>query len=386
MDFSFTESQQLLRDSIDRFLSAKHDLRTRAQLLDDPQGQDRLWREMAELGWIGAAIPEAAGGYSTSPVDAMVVAERLGRHLVTAPFVVSAIVCGRLLQDGPSGDSREDLIARLVGGELQLALAAGGGHVLRSPEHVAFTAARSAGGWRLSGRAPVVLNGERADQLIVAARTAGSGGERQGITLFLIDADAPGVSRRGFRMIDGHGAAEVTIDGLSVGPEAVLGPVDGGVPLVERALDHGIAAVCAEALGSMDHLVTATAAYTRTREQYGAPLAKFQVLQHRMADMYIQTETARSMAYFATLSLDAPEPVRQRDLSSAKVQVSRSGKFVGYHAVQLHGGMGVTEALDIGPHYVRLTVINQLFGDQNFHLKRFAELNEHLDTRGSNAA
>jgi alkylation response protein AidB-like acyl-CoA dehydrogenase len=180
-------------------------------------------------------------------------------------------------------------------------------------------------------------------------------------------------------MLDGHGAAEVSIDGLAIGPDAVVGPVDGAVPLVVRALDHGVAAVCAEALGSMAHLVRATSNYTKSRAQYGAPLAKFQVLQHRMADMYIHTETARSMAYLASLSLARPELERMRDLSAAKAHVGRSGKFVGYQAVQLHGGMGVSEELDIGWHYIRLTTSNLLFGDPAFHLRRFADLGDRLE-------
>jgi alkylation response protein AidB-like acyl-CoA dehydrogenase len=386
MDFSYDENQQMLHDSVDRYLTAKHDLPTRRRLLDDPAGADRLWREMAELGWIGAAFPEAVGGFSTSAVDAMVVMERFGRHLVAQPYGVGVIVCGRLLLDGLPAGRRADVFARLIAGDLQMALAAGGGHALRSPEHGGFTAARAGRGFVIDGRMPVVLNGERADQLIVAARTAGAQGDLDGVSLFLVDAKAPQVSRRGFRMIDGHGAAEVVIEGLPVGADALLGEVDAAVPAIVRALDHGIAAVCAEALGSMAHLVTATARYTQDRQQYGAPLAKFQVLQHRMADMYIQTETARSMAYLASLSLDAPEPRRLRDLSAAKAQVGRSGKFVGYQAVQLHGGMGVSEELDIGWRYIRLTTINQLFGDQAFHLRRFAELSEQIDLGARDAA
>jgi alkylation response protein AidB-like acyl-CoA dehydrogenase len=379
MNFSYNENQTLLADTVDRFLGERYALPTRHRLLDDPAGRQRLWRDMAELGWIGAAFPETVGGFASSPVDALAVMERFGRHLVTEPFVITAVVCGRLLQDGLGGAAREEAIGRVIAGDLQLALAAGSTHVLRSPEDTAFTATPNGAGYILSGRMPVVLNGDRADELIVAARTAGRSGELEGVTLFRVDARAPQVVRRVFRMLDGHGAAEVSIAGLAVGAEAILGPLDGAVPLVVRALDHGVAAVCAEALGSMAHLVQATCDYTKAREQYGAPLAKFQVLQHRMADMYIQTETARSMAYLASLSLDTPELERMRDLSAAKAQVGRSGKFVGYQAVQLHGGMGVSQELDIGWHYIRLTTINQLFGDAAFHLRRFADIGDRLD-------
>ena len=181
-------------------------------------------------------------------------------------------------------------------------------------------------------------------------------------------------ARRAFRTIDAFGAAELVLENVAAGAESVLGPVDGGVPLVETALDHGTVAVCNEAIGTMEYLIPTTAEYTRTRIQYGAPLAKFQVLQHRMADMYIQTQTAKSMALVAAMSLDGDPAERQRMASAAKVQVGRSGKYVGYQAVQLHGGMGVSEELDIGHHYIRLHVINQLFGDTAFHARRFGAL------------
>jgi len=374
MDFNYDDNQRMLFDMVDRFLTDKHDLVKREALLKDPAAEAALWREMAELGLMGAAFPEEAGGFAGSSADSFVVMERFGRHLVTQPYLYTAVIGGRLLIEGLSGDARQDAIGPVIAGERQLALAAGSTHMLRSAEDTSFTAAADGAGWTISGRMPVVLNGDRADRLIVAARTSGSTGEREGVTLFLVDADAQGVSRRSFRMIDAFGAAEVVLENVAVGGENVLGPVDGGVALVELALDHGVAAVCAEAIGAMEYLIPATAEYTRTRIQYGAPLAKFQVLQHRMADMYIQTQTAKSMALVAAMSLDGDAGERQRMISAAKVQVARSGKYVGYQAVQLHGGMGVSEELDIGHHYIRLNVINQLFGDSSFHLARFGAL------------
>lgn len=372
MDFTYDDNQQMLHDSVDRFLTDKHDLVARHKLIGDPVAEDRLWREMAELGWIGAAFPEANGGFSASPIDAMIVMERFGRHLVTAPYLMTAILCGRLLIEG----GQNALIESVIAGDTRLALAAGSTHVLHSAEHHSFTAARQGNAFVIEGRMPVVIGGDRADRIIVAARTSGNLGDRDGITLFLVDAAQ--TVRRPFRMIDQHGAAELVIEGLSVEGDAVIGPIDGGLPLIERAFDHGIAGACGEALGSMGHLVPSTAEYTRTRQQYGAPLAKFQVLQHRMADMYIQTETARSMAYVASLSLEGDATARARTLSAAKAQVGKSGKYVGYYAVQLHGGMGVSEELDIGHHYIRLTTLNQLFGDPAFHWRRFAALGDRI--------
>ncbi|MBA3055658.1 MAG: hypothetical protein FP826_12170 [Sphingomonadales bacterium] len=374
MDFNYDDNQRMLFDMVDRFLTDKHDLAKRAKLLTDPAAEAALWREMAELGLMGAAFPEEVGGFSTSPADPYVVMERFGRHLVTQPFLYTAVIGGRLLIEGLSGADREEEIGMVIAGERQLALAAGSAHMLRSAEDTAFAAVPDGNGWKISGRMPAVLNGDRADKLIVAARTAGASGELAGVTLFLVAADAAGISRRNFRMIDAQGAAEVVLDGVAVGAESVLGSVDGGAVLVETALDHGIAATCGEAIGSMEYLIEATAEYTRTREQYGAPLAKFQVLQHRMADMYIQTQTAKSMALVAALSLDGDPAERMRMVSAAKAQVGRSAKYVGYQAVQLHGGMGVSEELDIGHHYIRLNFINQLFGDGAFHLRRFGAL------------
>ena len=376
MDFTHDDNQRMLFDTVDRFLSDKHDLATRAKLHKDPGAEAALWREMAELGLIGAAFTEDVGGFASSSADAMIIMERFGRHLVTQPLLYTAIICGRLLTDGLSGAARTEAIGAVIAGERQLALAAGSTHLLRSPEDTSFTARKDGAGWVLDGRMPVVMNGDRADQFIVAARTAGSSGERDGVSLFMVDAGAAGMSRRRFRTIDAFGAAELVVEYVAVGQENLLGPVDGGVPLIDVALDHGVVAICNEAIGSMDYLIPATAEYTRTRIQYGAPLAKFQVLQHRMADMYIQTEMARSIALVAAMSLDGDAAERQRMASAAKAQVARAGKFVGYQATQLHGGMGVSEELDIGHHYIRLNVIGQLFGDTSFHLRRFGTLAE----------
>ena len=374
MDFNHNDNQRMLFDMVDRFLDDKHDLAKRHKLLGDPAAEAALWREMAELGLMGAAFTEDVGGFASSSADAMVIMERFGRHLVTQPYLYTAIIGGRLLTDGLSGGTRDAAIAAVIAGEQHLALAAGGAHLLRSPQDTTFTARRDGAGWLIDGRMPVVMNGDRADRFIVAARTSGSFGEVDGVTLFLVDAAIPGLSRRAFRTIDAFGAAELVLERVAVGAENLLGPADGGAPLVETALDHGVVAICNEAIGSMEYLIPATAEYTRTRIQYGAPLAKFQVLQHRMADMYIQTQTAKSMALVAAMSLDGDAAERQRMASAAKAQVARSGKFVGYQAVQLHGGMGVSEELDIGHHYIRLNMIGHLFGDTSYHLRRFGAL------------
>ena len=358
MDFAYTENQTMLAESINRFLSARYDLPTRKSLLDDQPGSDALWREMAELGWIGAAVPESAGGYAESALDAFVVMEGLGRHLVTLPYLTSVILCGGLI------GSRPDLIDQMIAGELNLALMACGNAPLHSPRYGQIKATRNGADHILSGRMAVVLGGDRADHFLVEA----------GGTLYLVAADR--VAVRPFRMIDHCGAAEVTLENVRLGADCIMGEQGGAIAAIETALDRATVMACAMALGSISHLILATATYINTRQQYGAPLAKFQVLQHRMAEMFIHAETARSMALVAAMSLDTmPDPSQ---ISSAKAQIGRAGRYVGYQAVQLHGGMGVSEELDIGHHYIQLTMLDRLFGDRDFHLRRYADLNQGL--------
>jgi alkylation response protein AidB-like acyl-CoA dehydrogenase len=356
MDFTRSENQAMLAESIDRFLTARYDLATRKALLGDPGGTSALLQEVAELGWIGAAFPEKQGGFAESALDAFVVMEGLGRHLVTLPYLTSVILCGGLI------GSRPDLVEQMIAGKLNLALMACGNAPLHSPEEGSITAMKDGAGYRLNGRMSVVLSGDVADKFLVEA----------GGSLFIVDAVQ--VTRSPFRMIDATGAAEVVIDNLSAGAECRIGDEGTALPLIQAALDRATVMACGEALGSIAHLIPATATYIKTREQYGAPLAKFQVLQHRMAEMFIAAETARSMALVAAMSLDgAPDPAQ---ISSAKAQIGRAARYVGTQAVQFHGGMGVSEELDIGHHYIRLNLIDRLFGDRDFHLKRYADLTQ----------
>jgi alkylation response protein AidB-like acyl-CoA dehydrogenase len=358
MNFTRSENQVMLAESIDRFLAARYDLPTRKALLADPAGTSALWQEIAELGWIGAAFPDGQGGFAESALDAFVVMEGLGRHLVTLPYLTSVILCGGLI------GSRPDLVVQMVAGKLILALMACGNAPLHSPEMGSVTVSKDDAGYRLNGRMSVVLGGDVADKFLVEA----------GGSLFVVDADK--VTRRSFRMIDATGAAEVEIENVSVGAECLIGSEGAAIPLIQSALDRATVMACGEALGSIAHLIPATATYIKAREQYGAPLAKFQVLQHRMAEMFIASETARSMALVAAMSLDsAPDPAQ---ISSAKAQIGRAARTVGTQAVQLHGGMGVSEELDIGHHYIRLNMIDRLFGDRDFHLNRYADLTQGL--------
>jgi alkylation response protein AidB-like acyl-CoA dehydrogenase len=358
MDFARSENQVMLAESVDRFLTTRYDLPTRKALLSDPAGTRALWQEMAELGLIGAAFPQDQGGFAESALDAFGVMEGLGRHLVTLPYLTSVVLCGSLIA------SRLDLVEQLIAGKLTFALMACGNAPLHSPELGSITATRDGAGYILNGRMSVVLGGDVADTFLVEA----------GGSLFVVGADK--ITRRPFRMIDATGAAEVVIDNLSVGNECRIAEEGAAIPMIQSALDRATVMACGEALGSIAHLIPATATHIKTREQYGAPLAKFQVLQHRMAEMFIASETARSMTLVAAMSLDTvPDPAQ---ISSAKAQISRAARTVGTQAVQLHGGMGVSEELDIGHHYIRLNMIDRLFGDRDFHLKRYADLTQGL--------
>jgi alkylation response protein AidB-like acyl-CoA dehydrogenase len=356
MDFTRSENQVMLAQSIDRFLTARYDLPTRTALLDDRSGSDALWREMADLGWIGAAFPQDAGGFAESALDAFVVMEGLGRHLVTLPYLTSVILCGGLI------GSRQDLVETMIAGKLNLALLACGNAPLHSPQFGTIAVTINGADHVLSGRMAVVLGGDRADRFLVEA----------GGTLYLLEADR--VVVRPFRMIDQRGAAEVTLDHVSVSADCIMGEPGGAVAAIQAALDRATVMACSMALGSMSHLIPATAEYIKTRQQYGAPLAKFQVLQHRMAEMFIAVETARSMTLVAAISLDSGANAGQ--ISSAKAQIGRAARYIGYQAVQMHGGMGVSEELDVGHHYVQLTMLDRLFGDRDFHLKRYADLTQ----------
>lgn len=309
---------------------------------------------------MGAAFSESQGGFAESALDAFVVMERLGRHLVTLPYLSSVILCGGLI------GSRPDLVEAMVAGKLNLALMACGNAPLHSPGQGTISVTKNGPDYHLNGRMSVVLGGDVADAFLVEA----------GCSLFLVDAGK--VSRRAFRMIDATGAAEVEISNVALGAECLIGEEGKAVSMIQSALDRATVMACGEALGSIAHLIPATASYIKTREQYGAPLAKFQVLQHRMAEMFNASETARSMSLVAAMSLDdSPNPAQ---ISSAKAQIGRAARYVGTQAVQLHGGMGVSEELDIGHHYIRLNMIDRLFGDRDFHLKRYADL-----TQGTNA-
>jgi alkylation response protein AidB-like acyl-CoA dehydrogenase len=372
--FVLTREQELLRDGLDKFLAARYDLAaSRAAVKTGPGWQPAVWRALAgELEVLGAALPESAGGSGGGPVEMMIIAEALGRALVVEPYVDTAVL-GATLLHAAGGPGAAAVLARIVAGEAVTAFAgAEDGFAL---DVVATSARRDGDGWVLDGVKPVVTSAPLATHLLVTARTSGAVDERAGISLFLLDLAAgppEGLTSHPLRTVDDRLAADLVLAGVRLPAGALLGAEGGAWPLVDRAVDTATAAVCAEAVGCLRTVLDDTVAYTKQRTQFGQPISRFQVLQHRMVDMYLELEQAVAAVWLAVLSLDGGDAERARAVSAAKVTVARAARFVGQQAVQLHGGMGMTEELAVGHYFKRLTVIEHEFGTAAAHLARYA--------------
>lgn len=376
MDFSLSEEQQLLKDSVDRFVREAYEFDKRRALAQSADGFSRdNWKQMAELGWLAVSLPEEFGGIGGGPVETMIIMEALGGGLVLEPYLASVVMGGGALMLGGRDEQKREWLPKLAEGQCMLALAYAEPQSRFDLHDVALSAAKNGGGYVLNGQKGVVLHGRCADMLVVSARTSGERRDKAGITMFLVDAEAGGITRRDYPTVDGLRAAEIAFDNVSVGDDAVIGPVDEGLTLLETVADHATAALCAEAVGCMKVLHDDTNEYLKTRKQFGQPLSKFQVLQHRMVDMFMEYEQSRSMAYMATLNLDDEDAdARKKAVSAAKVQIGNSGRFIGQESVQLHGGMGMTDELRIGHYFKRLTMIDVMFGNKDHHLRRYMTL------------
>jgi pimeloyl-CoA dehydrogenase small subunit len=375
MDFSFTSEQDMLRDSVRRLIGDSYSLDKRRAYAAMPKGfSSENWRRYAELGLLAIPFAEEDGGVGGGGVETMVVMETFGRGLVVEPYLSTVVLGGGLVRLGASEAVRRLLIPDLIAGDLLLAFAHGEPQARYTLSEVATTARKDGGGYVLSGRKSVVLNGDSADRFVVSARTAGSSGDREGITLFLVDRTAGGVDVRGYATNDGARAAEIALDNVAVSADRIIGVPDGALPLIERAVDQAIAALCAEAVGIMGALYELTTDYLKTRQQFGAPIGTFQALQHRLVDMLIACEQARSMACLAAMTWDEVDATRRaRVMAAAKTTIGRSGRFVGQQSIQLHGGIGMTNEYIAGHYFKRLTMIDVQFGNADHHLTRFAE-------------
>jgi hypothetical protein len=359
MDFDFSDEQEMLRDSVRRWVEKGYGLERRRAIVEAGGYSADAWRELAELGLTGLQVPEAHGGLGFGPVEAMVVMEELGRGIVVEPYMAVALVAVSLLKAG-SGAPAARWLQGIAEGRERVVLA----HQERAARyrlaHVETAATRVDGIWRLSGRKTIVPAGAHAGAFVVPARVSGAVDDPSGIALFLVVAAATGVEVRGYPTQDGASAADVTLVNAE-GAELV--GAGAAYPALERAVDIGIAALCAEGVGAMDKLIAATVDYMNTRKQFGVPIATFQALRHRIADVKMQLELARSMSFFATLKVDDPAPARRRALAQAKLQLGNSMRFVGQQCIQLHGGIGVTDEYVAGHYFKRLTVMEMTFGD-----------------------
>ena len=376
MNFSLNQEQQLLKDSAERFVREACSLDRRRALVESELGySERSWRQMAELGWLGVGVPEAYGGTGGGPVETMVLMEAFGSSLVVEPYFPSVVLGGNLVAMAGSGTQKQTVLPALVAGELKLAFAwveAQSGYDLFD---VGTAAAPRDGGYTIDGAKAVVLGAAAADLLVVSARTHGASRDPDGIGLFLVDRRTDGVTLREYRTVDGLRAAEVAFENVTVDDDAALGDPQDALPTIEAIAERAVVALCAEAVGVMDVIVRSTAEYLKTRKQFGRPIGAFQVLQHQFTDMLMASEEARSMMYVATLRLgERDAQARAKAVSGAKHLIGKHGRSIGQRAIQLHGGMGMSEEMAVGHYFKRLTMIDVMFGDEAYHLKRYASL------------
>jgi len=376
MDFELSEEQRLLQESVGRLLTDRYGFEQRTAYMKEPGGFSRaLWKQYADLGLLALPFAEEDGGIGGGSVDIMIVMEAMGRALVLEPYLATVVLAGGVLRHAGSKQQRASIVPKIADGSLILALA----HSERQSRYdladVATSAKKDGAGYVLDGAKGIVLHGDSADKFIVSARVAGKQRDRDGIALFLVDAKAKGVSIRGYPTIDGLHAAEVTLAGVKVGAEDVIGEPGKALPIIERVVDEAMAALSAEAVGAMTVMHEVTTDYLKTRKQFGVPIGHFQVLQHAAVDMLMAMEQARSMAMLAAMMAAEPNAVeRHKSIAAAKVQIGRSGRFVGKTATQLHGGIGMTMEYKVGHYFKRAMAIDVLFGDADHHLAMLAKM------------
>jgi alkylation response protein AidB-like acyl-CoA dehydrogenase len=375
VDFSYSEEQQMLQDSVQKFVYNQYDFETRKGILKSAKGySEEYWQLFAELGWLTVPFREEDGGFGGSAVDLMVMMEEFGKGIVVEPFIATAIIAGGLISELASQQQKDELIPQIMEGRLQLATAfaeTGSRYNLAS---IATTARKEGDQYIIDGEKIVVLNGPDADTILVTVRISGEERSEEGVSILLVDANSNGISKVSYTAVDGHRAAEISFKSVAVPAAALLGPEGGALSALSRVIDRATLAVCAEAVGAMGVLLKKTVEYAKTRKQFGTAIGTFQALQHRMADMFIECELARSIVIMAAMKLDSSESASEkaRAVSAAKSKVGRALRRVGQESVQLHGGIAVTDELDVGHYFKRVTTIEHTFGNTDFHTMRFA--------------
>ncbi len=375
MKFDYSEEQRLVADSVQRFVAQDYGFEARKAIVASVEGWSReVWAKLAQIGLLGLPFPVDLGGFGGRAVDLMSVMEAMGEALVVEPYLSTVALAGRMVARGANGALREELVPAIVEGRMVMAFAHTEDGARYDLSHVAARAERQGAGYRIDATKRVVLHAPCADRLVVSARTSGGASDARGVSLFVVDAKAPGVSMTPYRTLDELRAADVRFDSVAVPAEARIGEEGAGLELVEEAADCASALLCAEAVGAMKSACDATLDYLKTRRQFGVPIGAFQALQHRMVDMVIEHEQARSMASLACARVDTESDPRERAriVSAARIKIADACRRVSQESVQLHGGMGMTEELKLSHTFRRLTMIARQLGDADHHLERFA--------------
>src|SRR3954463_16226785 len=375
MDFDLSEEQRLLKESVEGLLGNSYDFDQRKKYMAEKGGWSKtVWSKLAEQGLLGLPFSEDDGGFGAGAVEIMIVMEEMGKAMVLEPYLPTVVIAGGFLRHGGSAAQKSAHIPAIIEGGKTFAFAQLEKNSRYDLGDVATSAKKKGDGWVIDGEKFVVLNGESADTLIVTARTRGGQRDTAGVGVFLVPGDAKGISKKGYPTQDGLHAADISFTGVEVGADAAIGDPENALPLIEQVVDDARIAMCAEAVGAMDESLKSTVEYLKTRKKFGVPIGSFQVLQHRAADMFVAVEQARSMSMFATMAADFDDPkARANAVAAAKVQIGKSGKFVGQQAIQLHGGIGITMEARIGHYFKRLTMIENTFGDSDYHLRRVSE-------------
>lgn len=377
MDFNFTEEQQLLADTVQRFVRENYTFEKRREILQSKDGWSRdIWNELASLGLTALNVPEAHGGLNAGPVDTMLVMNALGEGLLVEPFLGAVVLAPALIASLGDDKAAGELFPAIASGERIVIVAHQEPQTRGELNHVATRAEKSGDGYVLDGYKNVIAHGGAADELLITARSSGETTDAAGISVFRVDPRAAGVTVKSYRTIDGQSAADIDLTKVKVTAASLVGAAGNAFAAIEAAHEIALSAICAEAVGIMKAVNAATLDYTKNRKQFGQPIAKFQVLQHRMADMFLQAEQATSMSYLAAIKCTDPDATqRRRSLSAAKVVIGQAGRFIGQQAVQLHGGMGMTDELMVSHYFKRLTTIDLTFGDTDFHTQQFIAAN-----------
>jgi pimeloyl-CoA dehydrogenase small subunit len=375
MDFDLSEEQRLLKESVDGLLTDSYDFDARKKYMKEKGGWSKaVWGKLAEQGLLGLPFAEADGGFGAGGVETMIVMEALGKALVLEPYLATVVIAGGFLRHGGSDAQKAAYVPSIIDGSKTFAFAQVEKNSRYDLHDVTTTAKKKGNGWVIDGEKFVVLNGENADVLIVTARTKGERRDKTGVGAFLVPANAKGITRKSYPTQDGLHAADITFTGVEVGADAAIGNPEDGLALIERVVDDARMALCAEAVGLMDESLKTTVEYIKTRKQFGVAIGTFQSLQHRASDMFVAVEQARSMSMLATMASESDNAKeRATSIAAAKVQIGKSLKFVGQQSIQLHGGIGMTMEAKIGHYFKRLTMIENTFGDTDYHLRRVTE-------------